>query len=703
MEVLDGNQPDEGHTRRKQDKTLNRSLFWFLNDADIELCPHSPLAFTDVLSSDSGLFNLIAQSGAQVDAADVSAKYDNSQVVSIQQRRQKRHPRQRANLLTQLNETELFEACKHNQVQNALVKKRGVKGLFLTAGFLCWSSNNVAHRAPLLFYPATLIRKQAEKNDATSIDQEAKKITAYELRIDNNIPYTNVQLQDAISDFNDSSINGLLELPQYDPAQPMQDYFAQTAEAIAGIDGLELEFNIGLGLANAPTPTKGTSISKLPKLPENFDTSLAMAITGDKTLQQLNAVLHLLQDYQSLVKESNRLQKNPSENKQQAPEQYVSLLHEYARKLQTQGLASVEFGHLASLPQNISVWLQSIDTVLKSPLITKVLEATDITPRHLIRLAGAIELIDKAPKDLKHYKHADLCYGATAALLQRARHQAGLIAEELSSLQSTFVLDKVPAKKQLLSLIEELGGSMDQGPDFVDADYFNARRQFMEFSLEKPSNLTPEHRRLLGQLAKVLRFRELFVNNTEYRLALGPGYCGLRTDWDALQDVFDYSQEFSEVLESEYLAAAALKDWDSFRSHYVSEFESLQHAAAAMRKLLWVCGSQLQRSTTTSVLEHAQSVSELLTQWESQYGHISPQGNKTPADVLAQFSNSEEENTLTEKFVGQTQAAIDQHINHGNTSSDAVLETLQWLRQASKTAAEFDWEITAIVDHLQIA
>ena len=39
----------------------------------------------------------------------------------------------------------------------------------------------------------------------------------------------------------------------------------------------------------------------------------------------------------------------------------------------------------------------------------------------------------------------------------------------------------------------------------------------MEFSIEKPANLTPEHRRLLGQLAKVLRFRELFVNNTEYR------------------------------------------------------------------------------------------------------------------------------------------------------------------------------------------
>jgi len=262
--------------------------------------------------------------------------------------------------------------------------------------------------------------------------------------------------------------------------------------------------------------------------------------------------------------------------------------------------------------------------------------------------------------------------------LQRAHHQARLIEDELSTLQNTFVLDKVPAKKQLLSLIGELGGNLDEGPDIIDADYFNARRQFMEFSIEKPTNLTPEHRSLLGKLAKVLRFRELFVNNIEYRLALGPGYRGLRTDWDTMKSTVEYAQEFSDVLESESIAACAMGQWSDFRSTYIKELETLQSAAESLRKLLWICGSDWQTRQVDEVVEQASQTRMKLMAWSEIYSSVTQGNNKTPASVLAQFSGRSQEDVLTEMHVGETQATIDEHI------SDTGMQL----------------EINAIVEHL---
>ena len=146
----------------------------------------------------------------------------------------------------------------------------------------------------------------------------------------------------------------------------------------------------------------------------------------------------------------------------------------------------------------------------------------------------------------------------------------------------------------------------------------------MEFSIEKPAHLTSEHRRALGQLAKVMRFRELFVNNVEYRAALGPGYRGLRTDWDALESMSEYATELAEVLESETLAAAVIGAWPSFRRAFVIELETLQAAAEATRRLLGVGGARWQSRPVDELVEHAADLGERLTRWHRDYGAVSP-------------------------------------------------------------------------------
>ena len=709
MEVLNGNQAEPSQTRRRSDQQQadQRALNWHTRDGDIVLFPHSPLALADVLSADNGCFDLIANS----DRSTSQSKQSNDGLkagapASIQQRRQRKHPRTRANILTQLEQAELVECCKRVQVENALVKRIGIRRLYLAAGFLCWKdpgTQTVTRRVPLLFYPATLVRKITDAdrqeptmsaNTAVSQQIEKEEKIEYEVRIDSNIPDTNALLQSWCHN------NAEFELPDYTPEQPLQDYFAQLAQAISECDHIELQFDVALGNAAPPADFANLAANQtpLPALPEHFDTSLAMAITGNKNLQQLHSVLNLLKDY-SGTNENTQLLRSAANEAAGA----VSNLHEYSKKLFSAGLPGVEFQHLPTLPENISKWVANVAKAMDSSIISDVLQTPELNARHLIRLAGVIELIDKAPLSIDQFKHADLCFSATPGLLQRAKHQAALIEDELSTLQNTFVLDKVPAKKQLLSLISELGGSLDEGPDIIDADYFNARRQFMEFSIEKPTNLTPEHRSLLGKLAKVLRFRELFVNNIEYRLALGPGYRGLRTDWDALTGAVDYAQEISEVLESESLAACALGKWSDFRTTYINELDVLQKAAESLRKLLWICGADWQTKSVGDVLEQAGHTRMKLMAWAEVYGEISEGNSNTPAKVLAQFSGRSQEDVLTELHVGETQAKIDEHMSGGGASADAVVETIEWLRQASQTASELQLEIDAIVEHLQIA
>ncbi len=690
MEVLDGNQQDpskaqndargtSAQKRRKGDRPDDqRNLNWVERDTDIALCPHSPLAIADVLSSENGTFVLVATAEEGTESNVV----ESDSVVSMHKHRKLKNLRSRANLLTSHANAQLLERCRQVLVDNALVKQAGVRRLYLAAGFIKikHESDSSILRAPILFYRVILARS------TPSEAQEHADDTDYILRVESQIPDENPTLQAFCQDHLNT------ELPGFDPSQPLQDYFAQIAAAIREQQELELEFDIALGSA-APPMGGLLAEPEMPELPTNFDANIAKTITDNKTLQELDTVLNLLRDY-SLPQAS--VQTGATEPQGSAE---ISELRNYSRKLAAAGIDQIEFQKLPDMPDKIYAWVKTAEKALRSETVRKCVKNPAISVRHLIKLSSLIELLDKSPAQLEQFRHADLSFSATPGLLRRARHQARLIEDELASLQSYFVLDKVPAKSQLLSLIEELGGTLDAGPDIVDADYFNARRQFMEFSIEKPANLTPEHQRMLSKLAKVLRFRELFVNNTEYRLALGPGYRGLRTDWDQLEEVLEYSQEFAKVVESESIAASALGNWNGFRNAFVSELELLQLSADALYRLIRVIGSAWQYKTVEQLLTKSLDTAKQLKEWHGEYGEMKQYQARTAASVLSQFTGKSREDVITEIHVGETQAQIDKNLSIGETTAESVVDTIKWLREASDTALANQLDIDAIVQH----
>lgn len=701
MEVLRGNQSGSKHSRRRSDYSglgENRALNWSTLDSDIALQPHSPLALADILSSQGGFLDLVPTTIADTNATDTNDKsepnldsdqtlatspdlYLSSTIDTTASRRQKRSPRERSNLLTRHSSAELLDQCKRILVENALVKNKGERQLYLAAGFISWpDANKPAERirAPLLLYPALLVRVTDEQQ--------------YEIRLAGGMPEYNEALTIQADQLHE------IKLPQLSENTPLSDYFAQVAQSINSESSLNLEFDVALGSATLFHQESVTSESiDLPDVPTHFDIGLAMSITGNKSLGQLNAVLQLIPDYTQEDLSSVTLATSI------APTSNVAGLRKYAARLAAEGLDHVEFGQLSALPSRIDNWTTSLSAALSGRTINSILNISELSARELIKLGGIIELIDKAPSNIDQFAHSDLCYSSSTPLLRRAQHQAKLIEDELSELQEYFLLDKVPAKSQLLSLMTELGGSIEQEPDFVDAEYFNARRQFMEFSTLKLANLTTEHKRLLSQLAKVLRFRELFVNNTEYRAALGPGYKGLRTDWQALSNNSDYARELSEVLESESIAAQILSNWHEFRAAFAIELESIQRAGEATRRLLGVVGIRWQSQTASSLVNHATLMASRILEWRTIYGPVENHAEKTPAMVLSSFSGKSRDDIVVETQVDETQQRLSRQLEAGEISREQITDTLKWLLAASSAATRSELDIDAIVEHLQIA
>ena len=686
MEVLHGNQAGSKHSRRRSDQYAlaeNRLLDWANHDSDINLLPHSPLALANVLTQQGGFLDLLPQpAAAEEEPPEAEAAELPSTTGPAHSLQGRQGTRQRFNLLTRHNELELLRQCKKILVENALVKNKGDRQLYLAAGFISWPSANnpdERRRAPLLLYPALLVRDPEEQR--------------YEIRLTGDTPEFNTALVQHLEERHARVI------PDYTDGAPLTDFFAQVAEALRDATSVELEFEIALGSAALINAGSSEQSIELPDVPEHFDVALAMSITGNKSLEHLTAVLQLIPDFK-------HSQNDDSATEHAAPTNTMSgaaLLRRYSAKLAAEGLDHLEFRQLPTLPSMIAKWTDLMAHAPETKTVSEVLDAGDLSARELIKLAGVIELIDKAPENIDQWGHGDLCYASSTLLLRRAQHQARLIEDELQALQEHFHLDKVPAKPQLLSLMSELGGAVEHEPHLVDADYFNARRQFMEFSTKKPVTLTIEHRRSLSQLAKVLRFRELFVNNAEYRSALGSSYKGLRTDWPVLIQSSDYARELAEVLGSEKLAATIINKWQSFRRHFAQELENLQQAADATRRLLTVVGTRWQTQPISALSAHATLIAGRLEQWHTQYGSVESHADKTAAIVLSSFSSQSMDHVLIETQVDETQSRIRQQLADGEITIEQISDTLDWLIEASTSASDLDLDIESIVEHLHIA
>lgn len=682
---MTGNGDQKGYARRKRDKQQHatsgviRNLDWQTLATDIELFDQSPLVIAEALATTDGTLRLTPATAdtPEVNTLESLSQSESGNITSIQSLQTRRDQSDLNNLLTRHTASSLRDRCRKLAVKHALVKRHGEQRLYLAVGMLDWTpvSSSVAEEqttqsrliSPLLFYPMHLETVENEHSESGFI---------HSVRNDCDLPEFNYQLASELR--NQRGIT----LPVFKATQTLSEFIEQINDCIANQDDLKLIPRVALGLAKAPAGiTSKTQNSTLnsSKLPPQFDVNLAQAVIKDMDMPELQATLRLL----TAANDVDLITDDADSDMPSTPEIYE--VHEYSTLLHQNGLGHTRFQELPELPEQIEEWCDSIEPVVNSHLVKDVLQQKNIGAVPLLRLAGMLELLDRAAPNIESWVHPDLAYSGTPLLFKRAKYQARLIEEELSNLKDHFHLDRVPPKHQLLQLLDELSASDGQQIEVVDSDYFHARRRFMELSIDKPTTLTDFHKRQLNKLVKVLRFRELFVNNSEYRLALGPAYRGLRTNWDELESHIEYAQEISEYVCNEVIAAQILGNWAEFRTHYLEELDELQVVGRNLHRLLQLGQNRDTDYAVSDLVTNMYSLADRLKHWNNEYGLITNYGDKTPAMLLGIFTGRYSQDRKTEQNVSRTRQMIRQYLvsNRDQGSVQRVQRTLEWLTSAA--------------------
>ncbi|MBX2825061.1 MAG: DUF4011 domain-containing protein, partial [Gammaproteobacteria bacterium] len=391
-----------------------RNLQWGAAPNDIALHPQSALSIVDALNSVGTSITLLPVPdivldndqdsdliSTEPDSNNQPAIPSGSNITPIINRSDNRDRTMSVNLLTLQIAMDLREKCKRLAVESALVRNRREKQLYLTVGMLHWQHQETRYESPLLFYPVALI-SEASRNGLGYVHQ---------LYNAEGIPDFNYHLRDTFK-----AATGIT-LPEYQAQQSLEAYLEKTSERVAGVADLEIDTTMRLGIASAPAginPELPESHQQLVKLPAYFLPSLAQDLIADHDMDDLRLTLHLLDA-------SNDFRLEQSETGSLNASTDFAALRKFATQLCSIGLGHLEFQYLAELPERTIDWIAGVEPVLDSELINRMLRQRDIKAVQLMKLAGIIELLDKAPAEIDALLHRDLAYTATPMLFKRAR------------------------------------------------------------------------------------------------------------------------------------------------------------------------------------------------------------------------------------------------------------------------------------------
>lgn len=682
----DTNNQFERRQADRKTKRLQRNLNWGQLPSDIDLFDHSPSLLSDALESVDGELRLtpgVHQDKEQSEDDDTTAE-SSENVTSLQSIRSLKTDAAQHHLLTRYTAEALSERCKQISMQQALIRKRGEQRLYLAVGMVHWipdESDAQINCSPLLFYPMQLLTEENTRSESGYI---------HSIKNDCEHPEFNYQLTSALRK------RFKVTLPVLKSTQSLNDFLDLIDSTIAAVPELVLHRSVALGVARSPagiaTENKSDNLA-LRSLPAEFDAALAYQLIDGQDMSSLRSTLRLLKQ----SNERELIGNDDPGDLSQTPD--INQVRKFSEVLDQHGLGKVKFQDLPELPEMIQEWIESVEPLHTSDLMTRCLQQEKIDAVPMLKLTGLVELLDKAPSQIEPLMHADLAYRGTPFLFKRAKYQARLIEEEVSQLKEHFHLDRVPPKHQLLQLLDELGGVENNAIEVVDSDYFHARRRFMELSIEKPTTLTDLHRQQLNKLVKVLRFRELFVNNSEYRLALGPAYRGLKTDWTVLEGVIEYAQEISTYIGNEAVAAQILGDWKNFRNTFMANLDQLQVAGRGLHKLLQIDKPYNPEISVQELLEHGRVLAGKLREWNLEYGLITNYGDKTPATLLSIFSGTAKQDKETESMVRNANRKLQEYLikNQDAGALHRINATLTWLNDVVTDDSASAKEIEEVV------
>ncbi len=467
--------------------------------------------------------------------------------------------------------------CDKIIMSTALVKNRGEKQLFLATDFLLWTDpeSGAEQLAPLILYPVQLFYN----------DREPDSSEGFLLYADAHSAVENTTLIEKIRESVDTPIANF-------DNQNQQAFLLSIAVALQSSADISISRKIGINVL----AIGGDDYSQFQdkrfrrKSDRNLDYSLAYSLLKNKSAGETRLILGILD---------------------KAPEELFNLstdsilpglrFRDYTLALASMGLGNLGLKHVANLPDKIDQWSKAISAALQSEILQEWNSISSTSIKLLAGISDCIHLLEHAPADTSENFHPDHAYRNSLPTLQRAKFQHRLITVELDSLSTIFNLTELPQLEQIKTICEVLDDKNRQERSLVDTGYFHARKNLATLFNNGTVNYGEQEELHLKRLIKILRLRELFINNSEYKLTFGRLFNGMKTNWRALESSIIFSRQIADKTGDEALAAHILEQWNKSGFELVELSAVTSEACQAVNRLTRVL--QLSTDSTSKAEE----------------------------------------------------------------------------------------------------
>ncbi len=487
-------------------------------------------------------------------------------------------------LVSSCSEILLKRHCDKIIMSTALVKNRGEKQLYLAVDFLQWNDERTdsIQTSPLILYPVILFY-----NDHSSDDSDN-----FLLYVDAHAAIKNKPLVDKIG----ASLN--LPEDELDALDP-QSFLLTIAGILQPYPQFKLEKKVAINILTSdrdrPNPL---SLHRFRRADDpHIHKPLVQALINGKSIDDIKTVLQLIEPGAELFNSK--------------PQNGILFDNDFKQRMQaisSYGFGNLSCRHIAEIPEKLNLWTAAVEKIGNNSLIEECAEKADKSTALYTGLGNCMDLLDNAPSSQADYYHPDHAYANSLSTLQRAKFQWRLINSEIDALNSVFRLHTLPDTQSIRNLCEILDEHKGQKKEVIHTGYFRARKTLSSLLCNKSTVYTEVEELHLKRLIKILRLRDLFEKNSEYKLSFGKLFRGMNTDWQLLESHIVFSQKLSRFSGSEALTAHILEHWQTIGLALGEYAEQINDAARAVKRLAQL----LQVKENTHLL-----VGELLNRVES--------------------------------------------------------------------------------------
>lgn len=314
-------------------------------------------------------------------------------------------------------------------------------------------------------------------------------------------------------------------------------------------------------------------IDMLDQVPLDFDSAVGYKFLEPENYQIISELVTSINTYEQFILTSNDLLEKIGTKSERKIQNLTNATH----VLNVMGYGD------KTLRQVIEI-INIFDTICSEirflESLTGLVQEVFMEPPKNFRVISYINTINqvmgKSPKEISVYAHPAHVLVIASDLLEKVKHECKRLSDSFIEHSKFFEMSLLPPPIEILSLKGNLQGYKNSFFSRLTKNYRKTKKTVQMFLVDHKFYKNPNLLSRLGEIAGLLREIEQIQMNEEYKKILGPLYLGIKTDWDQLQGLITWSQEFCEVVNSQKQASSLMSNINDVREKITKVSQKFQ-------------------------------------------------------------------------------------------------------------------------------